>query len=320
MFLHVILKRILTAGLLLSCLAAAAQEWPARPIRLLVGFTAGGAVDATARILGDALSRSLGQPVVVENRAGAGGLIAVQGVVQSKPDGYTLLVTPDAALFAPDFMDKAPFNTTRDLAPIAVLTSQPVVVAVHPSLGVKTVAEFVSLAKKKPGQLNFGTIAATAGTLEYAANTFLRAADLDLAPVPYKGGGPAVQDLVGGQIPVAVLGGAPLRGPAENGSLLLLAVTSGKRSPSMPGVPTLAESGYPDINVSQWIGALAPAGTPQPVVARLAAEFNKALADPAVRDRLARAVLDPMGGGPEEFAQLIRNERTYRQKVMKVQK
>lgn len=311
------LGRILIAWALgATCCLAAAQEWPSKPIRLMVGFPPGGAIDATARIVGDELSKILGQPVIVENKPGAGGVIGAQAVVHAPADGYTLLVTPDATLFAPDFLPTRPFQV-EDFAPITVLTSQPVVLVASPSLGVKSVQELVALAKAKPDSLAFGTTAAPAGTLEFAANTFFRTAGISLRKIPYKGGSLAVQDLIGGQIPVAVLAGAPLVGPAKAGKVVLLAVTSKQRSPSMPDVPTLAESGYPSVDISQWVGVLAPVGTPPPVLSRLSAAFNKALTDAEVKKRLAAVVLKTEGGTPDGFAQRIRIEAQERRQSMK---
>jgi len=284
-----------------------AQTTASRPIRVLVGYPPGGSTDVTARVVMDAAAKALGQPIIIDNRPGAAGAIANEALVRSAPDGQTLIVAPDSSLYQPVLNPALSFRVEKHFTPITLLTLQPIVIAVHPAPGWRTIADLIGAARKRPGELAYVLPGATS-TQAVVAGMFFRAAGVNLQSVPYKGGGQAVVDLVSGQVPVAVLGSAPLLPLARSGRVRLLAVTSKERVKSLPDVPTLAESGYPQVNIAQWFGALAPAATPREVVMRLAAALTKALADPAVVERLAAVALEPVGGSPEEFARRIQSE------------
>jgi tripartite-type tricarboxylate transporter receptor subunit TctC len=286
---------------------AVAQPWPARPIRVMVGYPPGGSTDVSARIVSDAAARLLGQNMIIDNRPGAAGGIAIEKLVHATPDGYTLIVAPDSSLYQPVLNPKLPFRVEKDLLPITLLTKQPIVIVVNPAAGWKTIAELIAAAKARPGELSYALPGPTSSQA-VVAGIFFRAAGVTLQSIPYKGGGQAVVDLVSGQVPVGVLGSAPVMPLAAAGRIRLLAVTSRERSKTMPDVPTLAESGYPGIDFSQWFGVLAPAGTPQAVVKRLSSVFLEVLADPAIVQRLANAGLEPVGGTPAVFAARIGNE------------
>ncbi len=291
---------------MLVCGAALAQ-WPSKPIRIIVGYAPGGTADVSARVIGEAAGRALGQTFIIENRAGAAGGIAVEAVARAAPDGYTLLVAPDSSLFQPLLKPSIPYRVEKSFLPITNLTSQPLVIVANPSLGVTTLAGLVAMAKASSTPLHYAT-PSIAGTQNIVAELFFRTAGVRLQNIPYKGGGQAVQDLVSGQLMVGVLGSAPVLPHGQSGRLLLLAVSTKVRSVSMPEVPTITESGYPGFDMTQWFGILAPIATPTEIVARLSTEFQKALADPGVKQRLANSGLEPVGGSSAEFAQRIRDE------------
>ncbi|MDH4175841.1 MAG: tripartite tricarboxylate transporter substrate binding protein, partial [Betaproteobacteria bacterium] len=299
--------------ILAASFGAQAQSWPAKPIRLVVPYPPGGSTDVTARALADMLSNALGQPVLVDNRAGAGGNIGIEHVAKSDPDGYTLLVAPDFVASAPHVY-KLNYDPMTQLVPVIQLTRQPVVLAVHPSLGVGTAAELVALAKQKPG-LAYAT--SGAGSQQHmAAEWFAKLAGIQLTHIPYKGGGQAIADFIGGQVPLASLGSTPVIPHHKSGKVKILAQTTKQRAPSLPEVPTYEEAGFKGLVIDQWLGAFVPAGTDRAIVKRLAAEFDKALADPALRERLAKAALETVGGSSEAFAALVQeNFEMYRKLV-----
>jgi tripartite-type tricarboxylate transporter receptor subunit TctC len=299
----------LTLGVALIVLvtAAIAQSPAPRPIRVLVGYPPGGSTDVTARVVAEAAARELGQSIIIDNRPGAAGGIANEALMRSAPDGYTLIVAPDSSLYQPVLNPALPFRVEKHFAPITLLTLQPIVIAVHPAPGWKSIAELIAAARRRPGEIAYVLPSATS-TQAIAAAMFFRLAGVKLQAVPYKGGGQAVIDLVAGQVPVGVLGSAPVLPQAAAKRIQLLAVTSKERSKSIPEVPTLAELGYPQINISQWFGMLAPVGIARESIGRLSAALLKALADPAVIQRLGNAGLDTVGGSPEEFARRMETE------------
>jgi len=308
------MPRLLLAVLILAAsLAAQAQSWPSKPIRLVVPYPPGGSTDVTARTLAERVSSALGQPVLVENRAGAGGNIGIESVARSDADGYTVLVAPDFIASAPHVY-KLNYDPMTQLVPVIQLTSQPVVLAVHPSLGVGTVAELVAAARKKPG-LAYAT--SGAGSQQHmAAEWFAKLAGIQLTHIPYKGGGQAIADFIGGQVPIASLGSTPVIPHHKSGKVKILAQTTKSRAPSLPDVPTYEEAGFRGLVIDQWLGVFVPARTDAQIVRRLAAEFDKALAEPAVRERLAKAALEAVGGRTEDFAALVRaNFEMYRKLV-----
>jgi tripartite-type tricarboxylate transporter receptor subunit TctC len=304
---YAMMKRFAVALLVSISAGALAQGWPARTIRVIVGYAPGGSTDVSARIVAEAASRLLGQSMIVDNRPGAAGVIGIEALLRAPPDGYTVIVAPDSALYQPVLNPALPFRVEKHLQPVTLLTRQPIVIAVHPAPGWKTIADLVAAAKVRPGELSYVLPSATSSQA-VAGGLFFRAAGVKLQGVPYKGGGQAVIDLVSGQVPVGVLGSAPVMPHVGAGRIRLLAVTSKERSKSLPNVPTLAESGYPGINITQWFGVLTPAGTPKEIVAQLSGALLKVLADPGVVQRLAAAGLEPEGGTPEEFARRITSE------------
>ncbi len=301
---------IAAAALALVVAAAApssAQAWPTGPIRIVVGYAPGGSSDISARIVGEALSQMVGQPVLVENRPGAQGGIALDTVARARPDGHMLLVSPAEALYQRALDDKGPFDVGKTLAPITILTSQPLVIAANPRTGWTSIADMIAAAKANPSNLSYAT-PSSGGTNVIVGELMFRRAGVKVLNVPYKGGGQAVQDVLSGVVPVGVLGAGPVMPYAQSGRLSLLAVTSKERSPMLPTIPTMAEAGYPEIAITQWFAAFAPAGTPGEIVERLAAACAKALADPTVRERLAAAALETVGGTPDEFSRRLAAE------------
>ena len=286
--------------------AAQAQAWPSKPLRWIVPYSPGGSTDIATRPLAERVGQALsGHSGVVENRVGAAGNIGVEAAARSAPDGYTLLVAVDAMASNPH-QYKLSWDPFRDFVPVIQLARQPVVLAVHPSLGVSSVAEFVAVAKQKPG-LGFAT--SGAGSQQHmAAEWFAKLAGIRLTHVPYKGGGQAITDLVGGQIQVGSLGSSPLIPHYKAGKLKLLAQSTATRSASLPDVPTYEEAGYKGLVIEQWLAVFVPAGTPADIVARLNAEIGKALADPGIRERYAQAALEPVGGTPGDLARLLRSD------------
>ena len=283
-----------------------AQAWPSKPIRWIVPFAPGGANDITARLAAERLTQALGQPVVVENRAGAAGTIGIEFVAKSPPDGYSIVSSSDTIASAPHLYPKIGFHPLKDFIPVTQLARQPVVLAAHPSLGVNSVAELVALAKTKPG---LGYATSGAGTQQHiAAEWFANLAGIKLTHIPYKGGGQAITDFIGGQVPLASLGAAPLVPHYRSGKVKLLGQTTHTRSPNLPDVPTLEEAGFKGLVIEQWQGVFVPARTPKEIVARLSAEIVKTLADPKVRERYAQNGLEPVGNTPEQFAAVVRGD------------
>jgi len=294
---------------------AAAQTYPAKPVRIVVPFAAGGGVDVTARILAQGLSERFGQTVFVENRTGASGIIGTEFVAKSAPDGYTLLVGSQTTQAVVPAMYKTSYDGARDFAPVTVIATSPLLIVVHPSLPVKNVKELIALAKARPGQLTFG--AASGGTPHMAGELFKLTAKVDLLFVPYKGEGPAVSDAMGGQISL-VFSNLPVVLPlARTGRLRGIAVTSAQRVATAAEFPTVAESGLPGFEANTWFGCLAPAGTPADVIGRLNAEAARALNTPAVKERMAGMGLFVVANKPEEFAELLKKEIPRWAKVVK---
>ena len=290
---------------LLTAAHAAAEQWPAKPIRFVVPFPPGGSTDVAARTLADQLGKAMGAQFVVENRAGGGGAIGTTEVARAAPDGYSILFAADPVTTLNLVVKNLSYDTLRDFVAITQVTTQPLAVAVHASVPAKDIPELIAYARANPGKLSFchsGT-----GTGQHMSGELLKKlAGIDIVHVPYKGGGPAVQDLIGGQVPMGVLGSTPLIPHHKAGRIRILAFTSKERFAALPEVPTLHESGFPGFDTTQWLGLLAPRGTPAEVVQRLYVETAKALAQPAVRERLARSALQPVGNAPEQFAAVIR--------------
>ena len=296
---------VLAALLAAIAQASLAQPWPAKPIRIVVAFAPGGSTDISTRAVADKISPALGQSVIVENKAGATGNVGAEAVVRSPADGYTFLATADALASNPHLF-KMSFDAAKDLVPVVQLTRQPVVLAAHPSTGVNSVKELIAAAKQKPGMAiaNSG-----AGSQQHmVAEWFAQQAGIQFTHVPYKGGGQAITDLVGGQVPLGSLGNTPLLPHYRAGKLRILAQSMRTRSASLPDVPTYEEAGFPGLVLDQWLGLFAPAGTPREAIQRMNLEVGKALADPAIRERFAQSGLEPVGGSTEQFAKLYRDD------------
>jgi len=285
--------------------AAVGQTWPTKPVRWIVPYPPGGSTDIAARPLADAVGQALGQPGIVENRVGAGGNIGIEAAAKSAPDGHTLLVAPDSITSNPHLY-RLGWDPFRDFVPVIQLARQPVVLAVHPSLGVASVAELVAAAKREPG-LAYAT--SGAGSQQHmAAEWFAAVAGIQLTHIPYKGGGQAITDLVAGQVKIGSLGSSPVIPHYKAGKLQLLAQSTKARAPSLPEVPTYEEAGIKGLVLDQWLGVFVPAGTPNDVVARLNVEIGKALANPVIAQRYAQAALEPVGGTSSDFAKLVRDD------------
>jgi len=285
--------------------AVQAQAWPQKAIRMVVAFPPGGSTDIAVRVIAERIAPALGQPVLVENRTGASGNVAAEYVVKQPADGHLVLATADALASTPHLY-KLGFDPAKDFVPVVQLTRQPVVLAAHPSVGVNTVAELIALAKSKPG---LGYATSGAGSLQHMAGEwFAKLAGIQLTHVPYKGGGQAVTDLVGGQVPLGSLGNTPLLPHYRAGKLKILAQTTRARSASLPDVPTYEEAGQRGLVLEQWLGLFLAAGSPAEAVTRLNAEIGRALAEPSVRERFAQSGLEPVGGTPQEFTRLYRED------------
>jgi len=285
----------------------AAEAYPSRPIKILVGYSAGGAVDAIARSVGQRMSVILGQPVVVENKPGAGTNIAVKALIASPPDGYTLLLAANALAVNPSLFEPAPYDLERDLTPVASVGRVPVVFSVREGAAIKSLPELVAAAKAKPG----GVTVATPGngsTPHLAMELFQHTAGLSLRHVPYKGGAQALTDVLGGHVDVVAVNALEVLPLAKSGKLKVLAVMSGERAVVLPGVPTVAESGYPGFESSVWYGFVAPAGLPQPLQAKLHDAVQKALASPEVREQLAAAGGVTLPGPAAQFDKLLKTD------------
>jgi len=293
---------------------AQAQDWPNKPVRVVVPFAAGGSTDVAARLVAEYLSRAFGQQVYVENRTGANGVIGIEAVAKSDPDGYTLLVAPDAIASNPHVY-KVNY-ALKDLTPVVQLSRQPIVLAAHPSLGVNTMAELIALARKQPG-IRYGTGSGVGSAQHMVVQWFAQLAGIELEQVPYRGGGQAINDLIAGHVRLGALGSTPLIPHYKAGKLLLLAQTTEARSQSLPDIPTFQESGIKGLVLDQWLGVFVPAGTPGPIVARLNGEIGKALADQAIKGNLVSSAMEPIGGSAEQFGKLVRDDFAKYERLVK---
>ena len=297
------------AGLLgLGAGPAQAQDYPTKPVRFVVPFAPGGTTDVLARLLGEKLSASLGQQFVIDNQAGAGGNIGTAQVAKAEPDGYTILMgTVGTHAINQSIYPRLPFDPIKDFAPVTLVATVPNVLVVNPEVPVHSVAELIALAKEKPGELNFAS-SGNGSSIHLSGELFKSMTGVDMVHVPYKGSGPAVVDLLGGQVEM-MFDNLPSSAPhIKAGTLRPLGVTSKERSPTLPDVPTIAEAGVPGYEALSWFGVLVPAGTPDAVVTRLQQEIAKILADPAMRERFAELGAVPVGDTPAEFAAFIGTE------------
>ena len=311
------MRTLLTLLALALSAAAAAQEYPDKPVRIIVPFAPAGVTDNAARVIAEPLSARLGQQVLIENRPGAGGNIGSQAVAQAAPDGYTLLLGYDGTLVInPHVYAKFPFDTLKALAPVTKLGDATLIMVAHPSLPVRNLAEFMVYAKREGKTFPFGT-SGTGNTTHLVAELLKQRAGLPMEHVPYKGGGQAITDVLGGQIPLVFTAVATAQQYVKSGRLVALAVPSARRSSSLPDVPTFVESGVADFDVASWVGILAPARTPRPIVDRLHRELAAILKMPAVRERYAVLGIEPVGNTPDEFAADMRADLARWEKVVK---
>lgn len=314
---------IRTAWKLLACFALAfaslpsAAQWPAKPLHFIVPYPAGGPVDVVARLLGQRVGERLKQPVIVENKPGAGGNIGADFVTKSAPDGYTLLMGAVAThAINPSLYPAMPYDAGHDFAPVTQVASTPNVLVVNPTLPVTTVKELVTHARANPGRLNFGS--GSTGSAGHLAGELLKTmAGIDMAHVPYKGAAAAMQDLVAGRLDLMFDNLASAQAQVKAGTVRALAVTTGKRSALAPEIPTMGESGLPGFDINTWFGVFTPAGTPAPIVQRLHDEFAAALASDEVRARMRALGAEPVSSTPAEFATFIDAEAKKYARIVK---
>src|SRR5690349_8626420 len=309
--------RLPPSAFLLCCALAfsANAQYPDRPIRMIVGFPPGGAADILGRIAAQRLSESLGQQVVVDNRGGAGGLIATEIAARTNPDGYSLLFTSIPHVINPHLYKNVKYDAIKDFTPVVQFVAVPLMMASNLSFPAKTVKEVIAVAKAKPGQVAFAS--SGGGSSSHLSMELLKSmAGIRVNHIPYKGTGPLITDLIGGQVNVTIASAVPLAPQVKAGKLRGLAVTSPKRSPSFPDLPAIAEA-VPGYEVVNWFGIVAPAGTPRPIVARINKDFNEALTSTKLREQLSQQGADAIGGTPEEFAKIIRADYAKWGRVVK---
>ena len=309
------MKRLLL-GLILLPLLAFGQAYPNKPVRLIVGFPAGGPADIFGRALAHGMASELGQPVVVENIAGVGGVLGVDRVAKSAPDGYTLCINSASPLvIAPYSLTKIPYDVKKDFAFVTLVVRVPEVVAVHPSVPAGTLADLISYARANPGKVNFGS--AGSGSITHLAGELLKAeAKVDLVHVPYKGAAPAVNDLLGGQVQMGIFDVPVLLGHIRSGKLKALAITSATRAPALPEVPTTGELNYPNVNSDNWYGLIMAAATPADIQRRVHSAAVAALKSKAVEEQFSKVGGIASPGSPEEYAKFIASEQTKWSKIV----
>ena len=296
---------------------SAPQNYPTKPVRLIVPFPPGGGVDSVARILGQRLSETLGQNVVLDNRGGSGGTIAAETAARSAPDGHTLFFGVSASHgMTPHLYRKLPYDPVKDFAPIVLIGSTPYILVVHPSVAATTVKELIALAKANPGKLNYAS-AGSGSTLHLTGELFKTMAEVDIVHVPYKGAAPALTDLLGGRVQMTFNPAAVGLPHIKNGRLRALGVTSAKRTTLAPDLPTIAEAGVPGYQASGWYGVLAPASTPRAIVQRLNGVIGSMIEEREFRGRLGAVGVDPAGGSPERFTAFIASELAKWGKVVR---
>jgi len=310
------LMRTIAVAAALMCASTVWCAWPDKPVRMVVPFAPGGGSDIVARLLAQKTGALWNQSVVVDNRAGGGGVAGTNTVAKSAPDGYTLLLTSISIAYAPALYSALPYNTERELAPCVLLVVQPSILGVHPALPVKSVAELVALAKTKPGEIRYSS--GGAGSAPHlAAEIFRSTAGIQLTHVPYKGGGAIVTAVLAGEVQMLFAGVASLLPHVKAGRLRALAVTGTTRSKAAPELPSIAEAGLPGAEFDGWYGLLLPAATPRDIVARINADYNKVLAAADVQERLLASGFEPLGGSPQKFAGYLQAETRKWTKVVR---
>ncbi len=300
-------RTIIGAALAAATLCCAAQSYPSRPIRMLIPFPPGGGADINGRLIGKALTDRWGVQFVIDNRPGAANIIASEIVVKSTPDGYTLLMGTATHAINPSMFHKRPYDEFKDFTPLVLVSKTPNMIAVNPNTPIKSIPEFVAWAKANPGKMNYGT-GGHATHQHMAVEMFRALAGIDITHVPYKGGVPAINDAIGGQLMMASVSVSGLVPYVKSGRLRGIAVTSAKRSSLVPDIPTIAEQGYPGFDVIYWLGLIGPAKMPPAVVSKINQDVNAALKTPEVRDQFLAQGAEPAGGTPQEFDALIKRE------------
>ena len=302
------MRTLTGAALLFAAASAFAQgAFPTKAVTVLVPFAPGGGSDTVARTIQAKLSEKLGQPMLVENRTGASGAIATAAVAKAAPDGHTLFLSWDTHAINPVIMKDLPYDTFKDFAPVTLLARLPLVMGAWAGLPSNTLPEFIALAKQQPGKLNYASVG-TASSNRLYSEYMHSLAGIQLAHIPYKGGGPSIQAMLTGEVAYSLLSFASMKGHIQAGKLKAFAVTGSKRLPDLPNVPTLVESGFPGMEVYGWIGIFAPAGTPEAVIARLNRDFNATLQDPEVAKKLVAAGVETVGTTPGELDKWVRSE------------
>jgi len=310
------------ATFLLGCAAvlvapiAPAQNYPHKPIRVIVSVPAGATPDVTARLVTPGLAQQLGQPLVVDNRGGAGGLIGAELVAKAAPDGYTLFISSPGALTILPHLRKVPYDTLKDFAPISLISIGPFVLITHPSVPARTVKELVALAKAQPGKLNYAS-AGNGVANHLAMELFKQMAGVDITHVPYKGAPQAVTDVLAGHMNMMFNSIAPIVGHIKAGRVRVLGIASSKRSPQLPDIPTISEAGVPGYESENWFGMFAPAKTPKRIIARLNEAVVKVVRSPEIQSQFAALGADAVGNSPEEFAAFVRRDMQQYAKIVK---
>jgi tripartite-type tricarboxylate transporter receptor subunit TctC len=312
------MKTLLSLLFFLS-FSAFSQDWPAKPVRVVVPYPPGGGHDFASRVVAQRLSDNLKQSFVVENRTGASGTIGAEFTARSAPDGYTFMVASPAETVVGGFAGlKMNYDWEKDLAPVTVIGETPLAIAVHPSVPVKTIQDLLAYAKANPGKLSYGT-PGSGSTMHFAGESLKALGGIFIVHIPYRGAGPAIADLLGGQVPMGIAGLPPVVGPHKAGKIHILAVTSSKRSGALPDIPAMAElPGFAGYNFTNWTGVFMAAKTPPAVIERLAAEIAKALQDPVVREKLIGAGVDPLGLSTADFVKFLAREKETYSKIAKL--
>jgi len=292
------------------------DDWPQKPVRIIVPFAPGGGTDLVARITAQKLSEQYGQPFVVENKPGAGGSVGSNLAAKAKPDGYTFVVVSGSHTINPSLYETLPYDTLRDFVPVTKLVSGPALFVVHPSVPARNVREFIALVRAKPGTFSFAS-SGNGSPPHMAGEMFNAMAGVDMVHVPYKGNGPAYNDLIGGQVPVMFPNITTALQYVRSGQLRALAVTSLERTRLAPDIPTVAESGLPGFELDSWFGLMAPAGTPQAIVKKVQQDIAKIYQQPELREKLMAQAVEPLANSPEKFTQQIQQEMVYWAKMFK---
>lgn len=310
------LRRLLACAAVLLPLAAGAQSWPSRPVKMVVPFPAGGPTDVMTRALSDKLSQALGVPVVVDNKPGAGGAIGADFVAKSPPDGYTLVMATGSTHSVGPYLSKLPYDPVKDFTPIIHVGSATNILLVSPKLGVKNVRELIELARKDPGKLNYAT-SGVGSVAHLTSEMFASMAGIKLTHVPYKGTQLSIADIASGQVAMLFDSVMTAKPHVESGRLQGIAISSAGRSPLVPNIPTVAESGLPGFESTNYFGIWGPANLPRPIVDRVNAEMNRILGDPAIKERFHTLGFDIAGGTPAEFVSVIASESAKWSRVIR---